>query len=56
MKKVIPEIFDGYDVNPIDDYPSQLFKCLSDSAFTTKKVLLKIVLLTLLVVIQFSIF
>ena len=45
MKKVIPEIFDGYDVNPIDDYPSQLFKCLSDSAFTTKKVK-KIVLLT----------
>ncbi|MBD62943.1 MAG: hypothetical protein CMD68_02560 [Gammaproteobacteria bacterium] len=35
MKRVIPELFNNYAVNPIDDYPSQLYKCLSDSSFNT---------------------
>lgn len=36
MKRVIPDLFSSYDVNPIDDYPSQLYKCLSDASFNTK--------------------
>ena len=35
MKRVIPDLFNSYAVNPIDDYPSQLYKCLSDASFST---------------------
>ena len=37
MKRVIPNLFNSYAVNPIDDYPSQLYKCLSDASFSTNK-------------------
>ena len=35
MKRVIPDLFNSYAVNPIDDYTSQLYKCLSDASFNT---------------------
>ena len=44
MKRVIPNLFNSYAVNPIDDYPSQLYKCFYDASFSTNKN--KIVVLT----------
>ena len=37
MKRVIPELFNSYEVNPVDDYPSQLYQCLCDASFSTNQ-------------------
>lgn len=29
MKRVFPELFEHYNIQPVDDYPSQLFDCLA---------------------------
>jgi uncharacterized circularly permuted ATP-grasp superfamily protein len=28
MKRVLPELFENYNIAPVDDYPSQLYQCL----------------------------
>ena len=37
MKRVVPELFNEYEVSPIDDYPSKLYRCLVESSYTTSK-------------------
>ena len=37
MKKVVTELFNKYRVSPVDDYTAQLYKCLSDSSFSSEK-------------------
>ena len=37
MKKVVTELFNNYKVSPVDDYTSQLYKCLSDASYSKDK-------------------
>jgi uncharacterized circularly permuted ATP-grasp superfamily protein len=37
MKKVVTELFSKYQVSPIDDYTSQLYKCLSNASYSKDK-------------------
>ena len=37
MKKVVTELFNKYQVSPVDDYTAQLYKCLSDASYSTEK-------------------
>ena len=37
MKKVVTDLFNKYQVSPIDDYTSQLYKCLSDASYSKEK-------------------
>ena len=37
MKKVVMELFSKYQVLPIDDYTSQLYKCLSNASYSKDK-------------------
>ena len=37
MKKVVTELFNNYKVSPVDDYTSQLYKCLSDACYSKEK-------------------
>ena len=32
MKRVFPELFEDYNIEPVDDYPAQLFQCLAGLA------------------------
>ena len=37
MKKVVTDLFNKYQVLPIDDYTSQLYKCLHDASYSKEK-------------------
>ncbi len=37
MKKVVTDLFNKYQVLPIDDYTSQLYKCLHDASYSNEK-------------------
>ena len=37
MKKVVTDLFNKYQVSPIDDYASQLYICLSNASFSKEK-------------------
>ena len=37
MKKVVTDLFSKYQVSPIDDYTSQLYKCLFNSSYSKDK-------------------
>jgi uncharacterized circularly permuted ATP-grasp superfamily protein len=32
MKRILPEVFEDYAIAPVDDYPSQLYQCLTSLA------------------------
>ena len=34
MKRVLPELFRRYGVNPVDDYPSKLYETLASISFS----------------------
>ncbi len=36
LKRVLPELFEDYTIVPVDDYPSQLYQCLSSLAIDKK--------------------
>ena len=37
MKKVVTDLFNNYQVLPIDDYTSQLYKCLYDASYSKEE-------------------
>ena len=37
MKKVVPDLFNKYQVSPVDDYTSQLYSCLLDASYSKDK-------------------
>ena len=37
MKRVLPELFNKYGVNPVDDYPSKLYETLASVSFSKSK-------------------
>ena len=37
MKKVVTDLFNKYQVSPVDDYTSQLYTCLSNASYSKEK-------------------
>ena len=37
MKKVVTDLFNEYQVSPVDDYTSQLYTCLSNASYSKEK-------------------